>query len=254
MRFEGKVAIVTGSSKGIGRATAIKLAREGASVVINEEFSSDAGQAVLAEIQAMGAKAIVFNCDISIKMNVEKLVDKAVDEFGRIDIMVANAGICPFRHYDEIDEQVLEKVISVNQKGSFYCGQIAANKMRELNIPGRLVFTSSVSAVFGGEQQVHYCGTKGAVNQMMKSFAIALGPFGITANAVQPGTVLTDINRKELDEDPELLEAFIKRTPVGRLATPEDVASAICFYASDESSCINGTALTIDGGMSVNFQ
>ena len=122
-------------------------------------------------------------------------------------------------------------------------------------IKGKIIFTSSISSIFGGELQSHYCATKGAVNQMMKSIAIAAGPYGITVNAVLPGTVLTDINRQQLEKDkPELKEYFIKRTPLRRLANTQDVASAILFFATEDSNCITGTTLVVDGGMSINLQ
>ena len=127
-------------------------------------------------------------------------------------------------------------------------------KMIETSIKGRIIFTSSISSLFGGELQAHYCSTKGAINQLMKSIAIAAGKYGITANAVLPGTVITDINRNELETDPELKHYFKKRTPLGQLAIPEDVANATLFFASDEASCISGETLIVDGGMSINLQ
>jgi len=121
-------------------------------------------------------------------------------------------------------------------------------------IKGRIIFTSSVSSIFGGDLQSHYCATKGAVNQMMKSIAISVGKYGITSNAVLPGTVLTDINKKELEEDPDLLNYFIKRTPIKRLVTTEEVAEAILFFANPKSSGVSGASLIVDGGMSINLQ
>ncbi len=257
MRFKDKVAIVTGGSKGIGRATCLQLAREGAKVIVNQELNSKTPESmskVVQEILDTGGMAVGFEADVSQKSQVQKLINFTIEQFGKIDIMVANAGICPFEEFLKIDEQLLDTVIGINQKGAFFCSQLALERMIELKTPGRIIFTSSVSAVFGGELQTHYCSTKGAVNQLMKSIAIAAGKYGITSNAVQPGTVITDINRKELEEDPDLLNYFIKRTPIGRLAKPEDVANAICFFASDAASAISGTTLTVDGGMSVNFQ
>ena len=169
--------------------------------------------------------------------------------------MVANAGVCPFEEFLRIDELLMDKVVSVNQTGAFFLAQACARSMIEIKIPGRLVFISSVSSIFGGELQIHYTATKGAMNQMMKSIAIAVGKYGITANAVLPGTVITDINRFQLeDEAPELKEYFVKRTPIGRLAKPEDIANAALFFASDDASVVSGATLIIDGGMSINMQ
>lgn len=254
MQIAGKVAIVTGSSRGIGKAIAKKLANLGAVVVINQEPTNSLSHKVVSEIIQDGGKAICYDADVSNKKDVCEMIDFVIQKFNRLDIMVANAGICPFQEYQEIDEITLNRVIDINQKGAFYCAQYAAQRMQFLNIKGRLIFTSSISAVFGGKLQVHYCGTKGAVNQMMKSFAIALGECGITSNSIQVGTVITDINKEAFNSNPELLDYFISRTPLGRLATPIDIANGVCFYASDEASCISGTSLTIDGGMSVNLQ
>jgi len=149
----------------------------------------------------------------------------------------------------------MDKVISVNQTGAFFLSQACARSMINSGIKGRMIFISSVSSIFGGELQTHYTATKGALNQMMKSIAIAVGKHGITANAVLPGTVVTDINRFQLEEQtPELKEYFIKRTPIGRLAEPKDIANAALFFASDEAAAVSGATLIVDGGMSVNLQ
>ena len=219
----------------------------------DEEFA-DSAKKVVDEVISCSGEAIAYEADVTDKDAVYKMVDFAVKEYGRVDIMVANAGICPFKEFLEIDEALLDHVISVNLKGAFFCAQAALKEMINKHIQGRIIFTSSISSIFGGELQTHYCATKGAVNQLMKSIAIAAGKHGITVNAVLPGTVITDINRKELALNPELKEYFIRRTPLGRLATPEDIANAILFFASDEASCISGTTLIVDGGMSINLQ
>ncbi|MAZ41037.1 short-chain dehydrogenase [bacterium] len=259
MSLKGKIAIVTGGSRGIGRAISVRLAKEGARVVVNYSDHADkefkgAAQETVSLIEKTGGEATAFSADVSKKEEVEKLIAFTVKEFGHVDILVANAGICPFEEFLKIDEELLDRVLGVNFKGAFFAAQGAAQNMVEKKIPGRLIFISSVSSIFGGELQSHYCPTKGAINQLMKSIAIALGKYGITANAVLPGTVLTDINRKELTEDKELLDYFVKRTPTGRLAEPKDIASAVAFFARDDASSITGTTLIVDGGMSVNLQ
>ncbi|SRR3989304_1353016 len=260
MRLKNKVAIITGGSRGIGKATCIKLAREGAKVVVNYAKDADIGEFINAandvvhEIVSTSSEAIAYEADVTDKNAVDNMIDFTVKKFDHVDILVANAGICPFKEFLEIDETLLDRVISVNLKGAFFCAQAALKEMINKQIQGRIIFTSSISSIFGGELQTHYCATKGAVNQLMKSIAIAAGKHGITVNAVLPGTVITDINRKELALNPELKEYFIRRTPLGRLATPEDIANAILFFASDEASCISGTTLIVDGGMSINLQ
>ena len=260
MRLKDKVAIVTGGSRGIGRATCVRLAKEGAKVVVNYADEADKGEfaqsadKIVKEISSFGGDAVSYEANVADKVKVDKMVDFTVKKYGTLDILVANAGICPFKEFLDIDEKLLDLVIGVNQKGAFFCAQAAMRKMIKLKIKGRIIFTSSVSAIFGGELQAHYCATKGAINQLMKSIAIAAGKHGITSNAVLPGTVVTDINREELEENKELLQYFIKRTPLGRLATPEDIASAMVFFASDDASCVSGATLIVDGGMSVNLQ
>ena len=260
MRLKDKVAIVTGGSRGIGRAICVKLANEGAKVVVNYSEKADGGEfigsadKVVDEIVSASGKAVAFEADVANRDSVYEMIDSTVREYGRLDIIVANAGICPFREFLEIDEELLDRVINVNFKGSFFCAQAAMKKMIETSIKGRIIFTSSISSLFGGELQAHYCSTKGAINQLMKSIAIAAGKYGITANAVLPGTVITDINRNELETDPELKHYFKKRTPLGQLAIPEDVANATLFFASDEASCISGETLIVDGRMSINLK
>ncbi len=260
MRLKDKVAIITGGSRGIGKAVSVKFAREGAKVVVNYAKDADRGtfvnsaDRVVEKIVSSSGIATSYEADVADKTAVNKMVDFTIDKYGRLDIMVANAGICPFKEFLEIDEELLERVIGVNQKGAFFCAQAAMQKMIEKDIRGRIVFTSSVSSIFGGGLQAHYCTTKGAINQLMKSIAIVAGKYGITANAVLPGTIVTDINHKELAADPGLMQYFIKRTPLGKLATPEDIANAMLFFASDEASCITGTTLIVDGGMTINLQ
>lgn len=260
MRLKNKVAIITGGSRGIGRAICLRFAKEGAKVIINYSDETDKGEFTNSaedlkkEIQFFGGEAEIFVADVSDKEKVNEMVNFTVEKYGRLDILVANAGICPFEEFLKIEEDILEKTIAVNLKGAFYCAQVAVKHMIQQKIKGKIIFTSSISSIFGGELQAHYCATKGGVNQLMKSVAISAGKHGITANAVLPGTVITDINRKELESDQELLDYFIKRTPMRRLATPEDIAGATLFFASDDASCVSGATLIVDGGMSINLQ
>ena len=260
MRLKNKVAVVSGGSRGIGKAICERFATHGAKVAVNyaEEADRDypdAAQDVVDTIVANGGEAVAFEANMGDKSAIDQMVKVVLERWGKIDIMVANAGVCPFEEFLRIDEPLMDKVVSVNQTGAFFLSQACARSMIEIKIPGRLVFISSVSSIFGGELQIHYTATKGAMNQMMKSIAIAVGKYGITANAVLPGTVITDINRLELeDEAPELKEYFVKRTPIGRLAKPEDIANAALFFASDDASVVSGATLIIDGGMSINMQ
>jgi len=258
--LNNKVVIVSGGSRGIGRAICELFAVHGAKIVVNYAAEADrdypnAAQSVVDAIIDSGGEAIAFDADMRDKSSIDNMVNSVLKHWGKIDIMVANAGICPFEEFLNIDEPLMDKVVSVNQTGAFFLAQACARSMIEKNIKGRLIFISSVSSIFGGELQTHYTATKGAMNQMMKSIAISVGKYGITANAVLPGTVITDINRTQLeDEDPDLKNYFIKRTPIGRLVEPEDIANAALFFAADEASAVSGSTLIVDGGMSVNMQ
>jgi len=259
MKLKGQVAIVTGGSRGIGRAICLRLAKEGARVVVNYSGNADKGfknpsKNVVNDIKKGGGDALSFDANVSNKKAVNAMIDRTIKAYGRLDILVANAGICPFEEFLKIDEKLLNRVLDVNFKGAFFAAQSAAQRMIKKKTKGRIIFISSISSIFGGELQAHYCPTKGAINQLMKSIAISLGRHGITSNAVLPGTVVTDINRKELEKDKNLYDYFVRRTPMGRLATPEDIASAVAFFASPEAAAISGATLVVDGGMSINLQ
>jgi NAD(P)-dependent dehydrogenase (short-subunit alcohol dehydrogenase family) len=259
MKLKGKVALVTGGSRGIGRAVCLRLAKEGATVVVNYSQEADKGfvgsaEKVVKEIQKNGGTAMAFPADVSKKEEVKRMIKEVIKKHKHVDILVANAGICPFEEFLKIDEALLDKVLGVNLKGPFFCAQEVARAMIKQKREGRIIFVSSVSSIFGGELQTHYCATKGGINQLMKSIAITLGKHQITSNAVLPGTVITDINRRELTKNKKLKNYFIKRTPIGRLATPNDIAEAVLYFSLPESSGVSGTTLIVDGGMSINLQ
>jgi L-rhamnose 1-dehydrogenase len=253
MRLNNKTAIVTGASRGIGRAIAIGFAKEGAKVVVASNEPPEVGNQVVNEIVGAGGQAIYVVCDVSDQNQVNRMVEEAVARFGQIDILVNNAGICPFHEFLTMPLELWERVTNVNQKGTFLCSQAVANHMVERGIKGRIVSTSSIGAWVGGSTQVHYCPTKAAIENMMKSMAVALGPYGITCNSVLPGAIETDINREDL-ADPVKREYFINRTPLRRLGQPEDLVGAYLFFASDESYFVTGSSLLVDGGMFVNLQ
>ena len=165
MRLKDKVAIITGGSRGIGRAICKRFAENGAKVVVNYSLAADRGNItttadeVVNEILTAGGEAVAYEADVADKGKVNSMVDFTIEKYGRLDILVANAGICPFKEFLDIDEELLDLVTNVNQKGVFLCAQAAMRKMIELKIKGRIIFTSSVSSIFGGELQTHYCAT-----------------------------------------------------------------------------------------------
>ena len=260
MLLENKVVIVTGGSRGIGRAIAVECARQGADVLVNYWGSNDAsygrGSAaaeVIAEIRALGRRATLVEADVASPAAAQKLVDAALEAFGRVDVLAGNAGICTFHAFLDLPAELLKRTMEVNLHGSFYVPQAVARQMRAQGQGGAIVATSSISALVGGGLQTHYTPTKAGVLSLMQSCAIALGPFGIRCNAVLPGTIATDLNKEDL-ASPEKLAYMRGRIPLGRLGQPEDVASVVVFLASDMARYVTGAALLVDGGLFVNLQ
>jgi L-rhamnose 1-dehydrogenase len=252
MRLHDKVAIVTGATRGIGRAIAVRFGQEGARVAVIGQ-QEEKGHETVQLIEAAGGQALFIGTDVSDSAQVQAMVDTVVDRWGRIDILVNNAAICPFMGFLEMPEDLWERVLDVNLKGYFLCSQAVARVMVEQGVKGRIIAVSSISAEFGGSQQAHYCASKAGINLLVKSMAISLGPHGITCNAILPGTVETDINRGALS-DPEVRDYWLKRGPIGGLGKPEDIAGPVLFFASDDSAWCTGSMLVVDGGTSVNLQ
>ena len=247
--LDGKVALVTGGSRGIGRAICERLAAAGAQVAVNYPSEEDGADETVA---AIGGRAVAIRADVSRKAEVDAMVAETVERFGRLDILVNNAGICPFSEFLEISEELWDRVHAVNLKGAFLCSQAAARAMLERGGGGRIVSVSSISALVGGPLQVHYTPTKAGIRSLMQSLAIVLGPHGITCNSVLPGTIATDINAAFF-EDPALLERYEAGIPTGRLGRPEDVAGAVAYLVSDEAAYVNGADLLVDGGAFVTL-
>jgi L-rhamnose 1-dehydrogenase len=260
MLLKGKRAIVTGGSRGIGRAIVVEFARQGADVVFGYFGEDDKGYGrssavdeVVAEVDRLGRKCVAVEGNIGEPETAAALVAATVEHFGGVDVLSSNAGICPFHAFLDMPPEILTHTISVNLEGAFFVCQAAANRMKEQETGGAIVATSSISALVGGGMQTHYTPTKAGVHSLMQSTAIALGPYGIRCNSVMPGAILTDLNREDL-EDEEKLAYFRKRIPLGRIGQPEDVASCVAFLASDMARYVTGASLLVDGGMFVNLQ
>ncbi len=252
MRLQGKVAIVTGAARGIGRAIALRFAQEGARVAV-VDLREGEGQETVRQIVAAGGQATFVRTDVSDSGQVQAMVDAVLAAWGTIDVLVNDAGVCPFEGFLEMPEALWDQVLDVNLKGYFLVSQAVARVMVERGIKGRIIAVSSISAEFGGSQQAHYCASKAGINLLVKSMAISLGPHGITCNAVLPGTVETDINRAAL-ADPAVRDYWSKRAPLGRLGQPKDIAGPVLFFATDDSVWCTGALLVVDGGTSVNLQ
>jgi L-rhamnose 1-dehydrogenase len=253
MLLKDKVVLVTGASQGIGKAAAIGCAQHGADVAINYH-SDDAGAAdAVAEIEALGRRAIAVKGDVAEAATAPAFVQAAVEAFGKVDVFVNNAGICPFHSFLDMPAETMERTMRVNLHGAYYMVQAAANQMVKQGHGGAIIAVSSISALVGGSMQTHYTPTKAGVNSLMQSTAIALGPYGIRCNAVLPGTIETAINKEDL-ADQAKREYMAGRIPLGRLGEPEDLAGPIVFLASDLARYVTGAALLVDGGAFVNLQ
>jgi L-rhamnose 1-dehydrogenase len=258
MLLENKVVLVTGASRGIGRATAIEAARQGADVAINTFNDAEEAAAVVSAVEALGRRAIAVDGDVALPMSATAFVDAAVGAFGRVDVFVSNAGICPFHAFLDMPVETLRRTMEVNLHGAYFMVQAAANQMVKQGRDtegrgGSIVAISSISALVGGEMQTHYTPTKAGVHSLMQSCAVALGRHGIRCNSVLPGTVATDINKDDL-ADPDKRRYMEGRIPLGRLGRPEDIAGVVTFLASDMASYMSGAALLVDGGALANFQ
>jgi L-rhamnose 1-dehydrogenase len=251
--LEGKTVLVTGASTGIGRAIAIGAAQQGARVAVNYARDTAGAQSCVAQIEAAGGEAIAVQGDVAEVDTAAGFVAAAVAAFGKVDVMVSNAGICPFHAFLDMPPETLERTMRVNLHGGYYMCQAAAKQMVAQGHGGAIIAVSSISALVGGEFQTHYTPTKAGLHSLMQSAAIALGRYGIRCNSLLPGTILTEINKDDL-ADPAKREYMEKRTPLGRLGQPEDMVGPAVFLASDMAAYVTGAALLVDGGMYVNLQ
>jgi len=253
-RFDGKVAVVTGASRGIGRATAVRLASEGAYVVVNYSREADArfpgaAEEALGLITAAGGPGELYEADVADTGAVRELLRSVHERRGKLDVLVNNAGICPMVELMEITEEIWDRVHDINLRAVFFATQEAARLMIESGTPGRIVCVSSIAGEMGTPTQIHYCPTKAGVNMLVKSIASVVGPYGITINAVAPGDIATDISREWDEANPEEIERYIQRCPVRRRGRAEDIAAVVAFLASDEASFVNGSVYVSDGGI-----
>src|SRR5262245_15391897 len=254
MLLKDKRAIVTGGSRGIGRAISLELARQGCDVLVNYYSESDqeiarnsAAEEVLAEVRGAGRRAIAVEGNIGDPVVSKRLVAAAVEHFGGVDVLVSNAGICPFHTFLDLPADLLQAVVEVNLSGAFFITQAAANCMKNQGTGGAIIAISSISALVGAPMQTHYAATKAGVHSLMQSAAVALGSYGIRCNSVMPGAIATDLNR-DAWSDPEKRAPLEKCVPLGRWGVPEDVAKVVAFLASDMASYVTGAALLVDGG------
>ncbi len=245
MNLEGKTAIVTGGSRGIGKAIALNLAEKGANVVVNYTSSPDKAAIVVDKIKAMGREALAIKADVSNPDDVNNLVKEVGKHFSNIDILVNNAGITRDTLLIRMKDDDWDKVIDINLKGTFLCTKLVAKKMMKQR-SGKIVNITSVVGVMGNAGQSNYAASKAGVIGLTKSTAKELASRGINVNAVAPGFIQTEMTDK-LSE--EVIENYTKNIPLGKLGDPKDVANVVAFLCSEEASYLTGQVIKVDGGM-----
>lgn len=245
MQLQNKVAIVTGAGSGLGRAIAEKLAAEGAAVML-ADLDGATAEAAAAAIGAVGGIAAAIRTDVSVAADVERMVAETVSRLGRLDVMVSNAGIGGTHAFLDQPLEHWQRVLAVNLTGPLLCGQTAARQMLRQGQGGRIVNIASVSGIRAGIGRTAYGTSKAGVIGLTAQMALELGPHGITANAIAPGPVDTEMTRGM--HTPETRRAYVERIPAGRYGTPGEIAAAVAFLAGDSAAYINGQVLCVDGG------
>jgi glucose 1-dehydrogenase len=252
-RFAGKVAIVTGSSSGIGQSIAIRLASAGCAVLVDYIGHVEGANDTQSKIEAAGGRAIVVQADVTKPADTQNLVDQACAQLGGCDILVNNAGVEKHAAFVDVTEQDYDLVLDTNLKGAFFLTQAVVRKLVELKKPGRIINISSVHEDMVFPNFASYCAAKGGMRMLMRDLAMELGPLGITVNNVAPGAINTPINASLLADKPKL-DALLNNIPLGRLGTPEEVAALVAFLASDEAAYVTGSTYVMDGGLMRNYR
>jgi glucose 1-dehydrogenase len=252
MRLQGKSAVVTGSGSGIGRAVAIRFAREGADVVVNDINESTANE-TRASIESIGRRSAVILADVGIPADTERLINETTRHFGGLDILVNNAGVCPEAPFNDVTVADYDRVLNTNLKGSFFATQAFARYLVKAGRPGKIIQISSVHEDLPLPGSAAYCASKGGLRMLTRNLAVELGRYGITVNAIAPGAIATPGNNALLEDRPRL-EALLKQIPLGRLGTPEDVAGLAAFLASADADYVTGSTYFIDGGLTWHYE
>ena len=246
MKLEGKVALVTGSSRGVGKAVALGFAANGADVIINYTSNQNAADNVVSEIQSMGRSAVAVKADVAVKTDVERLVNTAAEKYGKLDVLVNNAGFTRPAMMVKMSEDQWDQVVDIHLKGAFMCSQAAGRLMKEQN-SGKIINVTSVAGIVGTVGQINYSAAKGGIISMTKSIAREMARYHVCANVISLGIVATDMTEK-IRTDEKLKEIYMNRILLKRFAEPEDISPAFVFFASDDSSYITGQLVCVDGG------
>jgi glucose 1-dehydrogenase len=246
-----KVAIVTGADSGIGRAIALQFAAEGATVVINYAHALAKAEEVQQSIAQQGGHSLIVQADVSQYQQAMALIQQTIDAFGRLDIMVNNAGMEIHSPFLDVTEEQFERVLSVDLKGVFFCAQAAAREMVKSKTAGRIINISSVHEDLAMPENAPYCCAKGGVRMLTRTICLELAPYNITVNNIAPGAIHTPIDA-DVEADPEKLAALLKEIPLNRMGQPEEIAHLALYLASEVSTYVTGSTFIIDGGLTVN--
>ncbi len=247
MKLKGKVALITGSTRGIGKEFGLGFAREGADVVINGR-NAEKAKGVAKEIESLGVRSLAIAADVSVSQDVTRMVDEAMNSFGRIDILVNNAGVNPFiLEAEKIKEEGWDQVLDVNLKGVFLCCQAVGRQMIKQG-GGKIINISSAAGLLGEQGFLPYCVSKAGVMTLTRVLAYEWSKYNILVNAIAPGFIAGGMNTPILNKEP-LVSGLTHQVPLRRLASPEEIVRIALFLASEDSSYINGTTILADGGM-----
>ena len=248
MRLKDRKALVTGGSRGIGRAISLGLAQEGCDVAINYARNTQAAEAAVAEVEKLGRRAFAIQGDVSKLPDIDRLVQEAARRLGRIDILVNNAGVAFIEPCLQISERTWDATFDTNLKGAFFCSQSVAKRMIAGEIKGSIINVSATNGTVAEADTAHYNASKGGLEMLTKSLAIELAPHGIRVNAIAPGVIETEID-VDFFADPAFKEHYRMHIPMKRFGKTAECVGAVVFFASDESSYITGRSLVIDGGL-----
>ena len=253
MKLGGKVALVTGAGQGIGQSIAVRLAQEGADVIIDDRVADERTAETLKQVQATGRRGMVIGADLSDTSATKRMIAEGVREMGRIDVLVNNAGVERNAPFWDVTEKDYDFVMNINLRGTFFATQAFVQHLRETKRPGKIINISSVHEELPFPNFASYSASKGALKMLMRNLSVELAPLGITVNNIAPGAIETPINAKLLNS-PEMMKALLVNISLNRLGKPADVAGVAAFLASADSDYMTGSTVLVDGGLMWNYK